>query len=1673
MVAGKSLNYFYKISIATLGLCVFSDRIYPQPLTPPQLNAPAFNPNSLQTMYSSAGHLQDEAAWSNYVLNNVQYYKTNWENTVDQAILSYVSSVTTSDGFTTVQEYQDYLYKALQSQEQTSLNTWVAAADVQIYAERDAFLQSLLGANYQVTAQDQANFQNQLNQTLNSKTNTPTQSSQVMGYVQSEWQKTYDTNLQDGISQYTKSLQDMQNNYQALVNQLNQTDAQFQANLQQINSYKQLVIKGIQTEVNSVQSYLNSEDLFWNHDPTDPTKKTTLTADGQTLQTFLNQIQTDINQNLPLSTIAGDLSSFLKSEQQMATNNVTYYTNLEYSTTPIRYNGGGPLLLVNDYNAGNPGGYNLTSVAYEIKAYNDGAISQAQFMNWLNIAKANGLALMGLTGDLQVSSIVAADNYAIWSYFFPGSNVEHYCFDAWGIKAGCNIGDVGDPVYAHVGSGFTTYADDTVDSNGNPVTNYYQADQISVILYYNTYDPNAAISANNWNSLKTQLTGFSANFTNTILPAISNWEIQTSQYQSQYAAFQAQKTQELATAQANYQSGVAKLQSEQAAWMMQMEDLQKQAVSQFAQASITLSKSEANGDGTGFNSSLANLFNTIPVVAPNTNASNVAQNFSAQIASLVSQTTASAQTNLPDTSNLQNIYNNINQGLTATQNFSLLSAVNNSLLNARSGFIQNFADSLSKQMTFTDKGEGELLQAYGDSTVTGKNGIVYITDSNGNIRTDAKGNNLTLQSFIASTCGADLSNAACSSYTTHEYTDVTVQSNGSVLVTRNVHTGNATYSGKGDATDANNYNYDTKAETFTIQAPGMIAFGATSKNVSPPAANNSDQTVTDGHTGVPRQNSLLAASLNGSGTLQPAVNLFDSNAVNQFANTALTNLNRFENQDNLNKLVNGMMEGMAAVDKKDSEELTAAQQNAQSRASTVSLMEDFAKNVLLGGMSTSGWVKSQLQSMVNQAESQVLASMTGLSPDVASQLLQWYKGKQAAKKAKSQALQKEFVMGATIIGGIVATLFTGPVGAAATEGALTAEAAGTAAEIGAETLAEGAATSGAEAASSSMFETAGNAISNFTRNAMSSIGNFANSTMTTVSNLADSSLSDLASSAYNSASEFVSDVGSSIANGARGIANSARALVSDSATTTASDGAQTAAGTVESGANASTQILSKSQVALTKAILQGAQGYENGGLKGAVTGAISGMGSAYMNPYGLNVNVSYSDEGGFGGGVSVGPSTLNVGANFSQHGTTSFNIGTKAGNLKYDPASGFSGSINMTGGNPNGVMVNVGQHQGPSLTYQRTEEETQLGGSVTISENGDTTISVTDYNATAVSVTGNLNDPSRFGNVTFNNNFYADVNQNQAMAGGDQYIPETRQNERTSGTSNEASPYDPSSWPVTPDQQNATNVLGAGYEATRTKEEEHVLSESTATRDGLGVDPNSLLLAGAAVAGAVRGRRRSEGAATSEDNSRTGPEGSTPLDSFIIGALDGATFAEPQNVGNSESLPIVLTGGNDKGKPIANDYSNGKIDEYLRNNPGAKVKELGQVITSQESGKPIDGSLNKMAPQPIGENELLHIPGTEFYVKGQGLEGIKWYADKNGHIIITTEGSKRSGEIILRDGGSLIIPKGKKVDSNQIPTEWTKPNSKINLDPIIRLPNDNNKNKPGKMQPPSGVDKPR
>ncbi|PNV72623.1 TIGR04388 family protein [Leptospira inadai] len=193
-------------------------------------------------------------------------------------------------------------------------------------------------------------------------------------------------------------------------------------------------------------------------------------------------------------------------------------------------------------------------------------------------------------------------------------------------------------------------------------------------------------------------------------------------------------------------------------------------------------------------------------------------------------------------------------------------------------------------------------------------------------------------------------------------------------------------------------------------------------------------------------------------------------------------------------------------------------------------------------------------------------------------------------------------------------------------------------------------------------------------------------------------------------------------------------------------------------------------MAVGQAVLQAAQGYQNGGMEGALVGAASGAATAYAREFGVNVGVSYSYSGGFGGTLGLGSSKLNAGVTFSQHGSTSFNVGGSYGNVSYNPQSGFSGSVNLTPGENTGVMVNVAQHSGPSLTVQESNEASGIGGSVTIDGKGNTTVAATYRNATVVSATGNVHDPSSFGNLKGNENFNSDLNQNLAMGKADENL---------------------------------------------------------------------------------------------------------------------------------------------------------------------------------------------------------------------------------------------------------------------------------------------------------------
>ncbi|EQA38775.1 intein C-terminal splicing domain protein [Leptospira inadai serovar Lyme str. 10] len=286
------------------------------------------------------------------------------------------------------------------------------------------------------------------------------------------------------------------------------------------------------------------------------------------------------------------------------------------------------------------------------------------------------------------------------------------------------------------------------------------------------------------------------------------------------------------------------------------------------------------------------------------------------------------------------------------------------------------------------------------------------------------------------------------------------------------------------------------------------------------------------------------------------------------------------------------------------------QEEAQVAASYATNVQSLAKTMLQGGTFQS-WVQGQIQDKVNCAMAQALANATGMSPDMAAQLVSWFEKNQAEKKAKAKARTEEITSGLVTVASIALSFVAGP-----------------------------------------------------------------------------------------------------------------------------------------------------EMMAVGQAVLQAAQGYQNGGMEGALVGAASGAATAYAREFGVNVGVSYSYSGGFGGTLGLGSSKLNAGVTFSQHGSTSFNVGGSYGNVSYNPQSGFSGSVNLTPGENTGVMVNVAQHSGPSLTVQESNEASGIGGSVTIDGKGNTTVAATYRNATVVSATGNVHDPSSFGNLKGNENFNSDLNQN-------------------------------------------------------------------------------------------------------------------------------------------------------------------------------------------------------------------------------------------------------------------------------------------------------------------------
>ncbi|WP_420323968.1 TIGR04388 family protein [Leptospira noguchii] len=262
------------MSLYCLLFSVFSP-LYAPPVVVPNLNTPVFNPTSLDQTFNVAGGMQTVGNWDSFVFQGVSILQTQWEAQVQAQITMMVNSVTTSDHYASVQEYQTYVYNTLQSQASEQLIQWQTTVEAEILQERSQYLSQKYGANSSAVQNSTSQFQSQwdsfvsgnglnLNQNGSLSQAVLNSGQQTLEGLEGQWWNDFQNNLQSGLQTYQQALAGLTEKYQNLMNQINQTEMQYQAHLAQIQQSQAGVKDQILSSLEGYQSFLNSNGLFWN-----------------------------------------------------------------------------------------------------------------------------------------------------------------------------------------------------------------------------------------------------------------------------------------------------------------------------------------------------------------------------------------------------------------------------------------------------------------------------------------------------------------------------------------------------------------------------------------------------------------------------------------------------------------------------------------------------------------------------------------------------------------------------------------------------------------------------------------------------------------------------------------------------------------------------------------------------------------------------------------------------------------------------------------------------------------------------------------------------------------------------------------------------------------------------------------------------------------------------------------------------------------------------------------------------------------------------------------------------------------------------------------------------------------------------------------------------------------
>ncbi|KGE28025.1 TIGR04388 family protein, partial [Leptospira interrogans] len=95
---------------------------------------------SMDQTFNVANGMQTVGNWDVFVFQGVSILQTQWEAQVQAQITMMVNSITTSDHYASVQEYQTYVYNSLQSKASEQLIVWQTAVEAEILQERSQYL---------------------------------------------------------------------------------------------------------------------------------------------------------------------------------------------------------------------------------------------------------------------------------------------------------------------------------------------------------------------------------------------------------------------------------------------------------------------------------------------------------------------------------------------------------------------------------------------------------------------------------------------------------------------------------------------------------------------------------------------------------------------------------------------------------------------------------------------------------------------------------------------------------------------------------------------------------------------------------------------------------------------------------------------------------------------------------------------------------------------------------------------------------------------------------------------------------------------------------------------------------------------------------------------------------------------------------------------------------------------------------------------------------------------------------------------------------------------------------------------------------------------------------------------------------------------------------------------